>query len=433
MPDRDATIEPESATDRAEPTGSTRRTHPRWLRWLVRIGVGLVALVLLAGFVFLAATRNPSVPDFYDPPGAVPSSPGEIIRSEPFDDGLPSGSRAWKVLYASTDPQGNPLAVSGLVIAPADPPAGPRPVLAWAHGTTGIARPCAPSLTDQPLQGIPDLSGAIDQGWVVTLTDYPGLGTPSPHPYLVGESEGRAVLDSVRAAHQLDTGLELDDRYAVWGHSQGGHAALFAGQLAPSYLPERSLVGVAALAPATDLRQNFDAIESTDIGKVLTVLTVESWTDVYPDIPAGTLTEAARAPATQMARDCINQPSRYRLLLGSLTLPSTIVAIDPTTDPTWIRHMTDNSPRPDGIAGPLLVAQGLSDEVISAPVTEAWVRSRCADDAPTTWQSYPGLNHNGVVGPGGDDALAWTIDRFAGDPPPATTCPSSSTSGSTGG
>jgi acetyl esterase/lipase len=380
---------------------------------VVRIGVGLVAVVLLAGFVFLATTRNPDVPAFYDPPPDLGASPGSILRSEPFDQGIPPGARAWRVLYASTDPDGTPIAVSGLVIAPVDPPDGPRPVLAWAHGTTGIARPCAPSLADQPLAGIPDMTGPLAQGWVLTLTDYPGLGTPSPHPYLVGEREGRAVLDSVRAAHELDLGLDLDDRYAIWGHSQGGHAALFAGQLAPTYLPDRELVGVAALAPATDLQRNLDAIEGTDVGRILTVLTIEAWTDVYPDIPDDTLRDDAKPAAARLARSCINQPSRLRLLVAGLALPADAVAIDPTTDPTWAGHLAENVPDPTGIGAPTFVGQGSADEIIAAPVTQQWVTERCAGGAPTTWVAYEGLNHNGVVGPGGADAFAWTVDRFA--------------------
>jgi acetyl esterase/lipase len=395
----------------------------RWLRWLGRIIVGL--LVLAAGAVvwFLLATRNPSVGEFYDPPDDVGAEPGAILRSEPFDDGLPPGSRGWKVLYASTDPDGDPIAVSGLVIAPARPAPGAHPVLAWSHGTIGIARPCAPSNTDRPLSGIPDMSGALAQGWVIALTDYPGLGTPGPHPYLVGESEGRAVLDSVRAVHELETGIELDDRYAIWGHSQGGHAALFAGQLAGSYLPEYPLVGVAALAPGTRLQDNLAAIEGTEAGDVLTIFAVEAWTEFYPDIPDGTLTSRARRPAERIARACLNQPSRYRIVVDNLTLPDTIVAIDPTTDPTWTARLDQNTPDPVGVDGPLFVAQGLADTIIAAPVTQAWTASRCEAGAPTFWQAYPNVNHPDIVGPGGDDALAWTIARFAGEQPPDA-CPS---------
>ena len=73
----------------------------------------------------------------------------------------------------------------------------------------------------------------------------------------------------------LDTGIDLDDRYAVWGHSQGGHAALVAGQVADEYLPDLPLVGVAALSPAPELQQNLAAVEGTRAGNVLTILAVD--------------------------------------------------------------------------------------------------------------------------------------------------------------
>ena len=150
---------------------------------------------------------------------------------------MPDGAEGWLILYSSTSPDGEPVAVSGVVVAPADPPAGPRPVIAWAHGTTGVATGCAPSLSDDPLFELPALRRAPGRGWVVVATDYPGLGTPGQHPYVVGVSEGRAVLDAVRAAGQIDDGPELSSQVAVWGMSQGGHAALFAAQLAPAYAP----------------------------------------------------------------------------------------------------------------------------------------------------------------------------------------------------
>jgi hypothetical protein len=268
-------------------------------------------------------------------------------------------------------------------------------------------------LTDAPLQGIPDMTGPLAQGWVIALPDYPGLGTPSPHPYLVGQSEGRAVLDAVRAARDLDTGVDLTDEYAIWGHSQGGHAALFAGQLAESYLPEYPLAGVAALAPATRLQQNLGAIEGTRAGNVLTIFAVESWSDYYADIPDGTLTDRAQRPADRIAQNCLNQPSRFRIILAGLVLPDSIVAIDPATDPIWTTHLDANSPDPDAIRAPVFVAQGLADQIIVPDITRTWVTERCGGGSPTTWTAYPDLDHVAVVGPGGNDALAWTIDRFA--------------------
>ena len=392
------------------------------MRWLGRFAIGLVLFVALAVGLFAFLTRNPEPGDFYDPPDDLDAAPGTILRSEEFDQGIPEGARAWRILYASTDEHGEPIAVSGLVIAPDDAGPGPHPVLAWAHGTTGINRPCAPSLSDAPLEGIPDMTGPLAEGWVITLTDYPGLGTPSPHPYLVGESQGRAVLDSVRAVHELDTGVELADEYVVWGHSQGGHAALFAGQLAPTYLPEQDLRGVAALAPATRLQENFDAIQGTEAGNVLTILAIESWSAYYPDITDDILVESARRAADRIADSCINQPSRFRIAVAGLTLPSTITSRDVADDPTWIARLDENTPAPTGISVPLFVAQGDADQIIDPAVTEGWVADRCDTGAPTLWSTYPDVDHTEVVGPGGEDALTWTRDLLARQPQ-AEACP----------
>jgi acetyl esterase/lipase len=127
----------------------------------------------------------------------------------------------------------------------------------------------------QQIQGVREMVG---RGYVVAATDYPGLGTPETHPYLVGESEARAVLDSVRAAREL-TGAPA--RFAVWGHSQGGQAALFTGIMAKSYAPELDLVGVAAAAPATELETLLADDIDTNGGRNLTAMTLWSWPRVF--------------------------------------------------------------------------------------------------------------------------------------------------------
>ena len=61
------------------------------------------------------------------------------------------GARAWKVLYRSTDLHGNEVAVSGWSSRRSGRrrPGG-RPVVTFAHGTTGLARACAPSSVADP-------------------------------------------------------------------------------------------------------------------------------------------------------------------------------------------------------------------------------------------------------------------------------------------
>jgi dipeptidyl aminopeptidase/acylaminoacyl peptidase len=137
-----------------------------------------------------------------------------------------------RIVYASTAPDGESATVSALVIVPTAPaPPDGRPVLAWLHPTTGVDRACAPTLGPAPFTQIQGLPLFLAAGYAVVATDYPGLGGPGIHPYLVGASEAHAALDSVRAARHLP-GVQAGMRFAVWGHSQGGHAALFTGQLA---------------------------------------------------------------------------------------------------------------------------------------------------------------------------------------------------------
>ena len=117
---------------------------------------------------------------------------GTLIWSRHVVDGPTIGGSTHLVLYRSTSAKGEPVAVSGVVSLPSGtPPDGGWPVISWGHGTTGMADDCAPSrsLVDQQT-GI--YTAAMDQttadlvgeGYAVVRTDYEGLGTPGPHPYL---------------------------------------------------------------------------------------------------------------------------------------------------------------------------------------------------------------------------------------------------------
>lgn len=114
-------------------------------------------------------------------------------------------------------------------------------------------------------------------------TDYIGLGTKGPHSYLIGQGEGRSVLDAVGAARQLP-GLRLADQTVVWGHSQGGNAALWAGMLAPGYAPDDHVVGVAALAPASDLPAVAGNFTRVTGGSVFAAYVISAYSDTYHDV-----------------------------------------------------------------------------------------------------------------------------------------------------
>src|SRR6266850_4672677 len=186
----------------------------------------------------IGARITARAPDaFYDPPSDMSRQPGALLRSEPLKDViLPAGTRGWRILYTTTVDDSTPATAVATVFAPTDPPAGPRPVIAWEHATTGLLQKCMPSLLSMPSKGIPWRDRIVMAGWVVVATDYSFSEKGGPHPYLIGEGEARAALDSVRAARQMSE-LTLDKRMVVWGYSQGGHAALWTGTVVPPVLP----------------------------------------------------------------------------------------------------------------------------------------------------------------------------------------------------
>jgi len=108
----------------------------------------------------LASRRSSGA--FYGAPASLPATPGALLRSEPLPRGVSAGAQAWRILYTTRDDT-TPAIASDIVLAATQVPAGPRPVVAWTHGTTGVAAHCAPSLLDDPF-GAPALDQVIAQG-----------------------------------------------------------------------------------------------------------------------------------------------------------------------------------------------------------------------------------------------------------------------------
>lgn len=224
-------------------SGRQRHRSKRWLRIVGASVVCVLALTSGAGTVALHADR-PVVDSFYGWDGVIPGQPGQVLRAEPYEGEIPAGAEALRVLYSTSRDDGRIALASAVIAFPeqaddAQPGERDRPVLAWQHGTTGVARQCAPSVESIALTeyAIPGISRAIERGWVVVATDYPGQGTDGPYPYLIGGGEGRSTLDAVRAAGQI-SGTHASTNTWLWGHSQGGHATLWAAQLADEYAPE---------------------------------------------------------------------------------------------------------------------------------------------------------------------------------------------------
>jgi Secretory lipase len=368
-----------------------------------------------------AAARQPEEfdgGDFYAAPDPVPDDAhGTLVRYEPVDDLDVSGATAWRIMYTSESLEGEPIVVTGTALVPSgEAPPGGRPVLTIAHGTSGIADECAPS--KHPVATELSLMGPfVDAGYLVVLSDYEGLGTPGRHPYLVGESEGRGVLDGALAARALPD-AETGDQLAIFGYSQGGHGALWAGQLAADWAPDYELVGTVAGAPATELPVIFGAAGSLPIAGFLYMI-IAGFAEAYPEAdPALVLTPAGEAALPQVDRGCVRDVIRHFAgTPDAELLKPGITEVQP-----WADLEAANDPGRVATDSPILILHSAADETVPAALSQVLVQRMCGEGQVVERRVYDkGQDHVQAVPDAVSDAFEWLQQRAAGDEP-VTTC-----------
>lgn len=383
---------------------------------LISLVIKLVVLLVIVATVAWIATR-PATPDaFYTHALPQDAALGTLIKSEPFTKGVPAGAKGWRILYITT--RGGKRALASAVVVLPEAPSTARPVIAWAHGTTGIVDGCVPSVLDKPFDNVPDIGAVVREGWAYVGTDYPGLGTGGGHAYLVGADAARAVLDSVRAARQLKE-TNLGDRIVVWGHSQGGNSAIWTGMQAIEFSPELQVIGVAALAPASDLKGLVQASKSGMFGKIVSSYVITAYAQAFPDVKVEDYVGLVpRVIAGDMAKRCVAGYQTLFSVLETTLLPAEgIFRKDPTSGPLGTR-LGENTPT-NIVPSPLLIAQGEIDDLVLPEVQKRYVEARCSAGQRMDFRIYPGRDHVSVVAP--DSPLApeliqWTRDRFEGKP-----------------
>jgi len=416
----DAAPVPPASTDVAPaPPGRARAA------WLAagRYALSMLLVVLAAGGWWANSWFQDGaqvVDAFYDPPAVVPYDHGKLIRWDEFTGQKPANADVYRILYTTRDANGQPAVASGLVIVPHDPPPGPRPVVIWNHGTTGVARGCAPSLRDASATkwAIPGLDRALAKGWVVVASDYSGQGAPGDFPYLIGRGEARSSLDAVIASRELE-GLTLSAHTVVWGHSQGGHAALWTTQIAPEYAPDLDIRGTALLAPAAEPVRLARELMTGDANALLSILiswVLVPYADTYDDVRlTDYIAPGAESIVREMTQRCPTEPG---------VIVSVAAALGVSEDrPLYVGDLTagalgerleDNTPKgPWGT--PILIAWGSEDEVIPPHLQREFVATLCGQGEQVRSLEYVGYDHLGTLLPGSHFVpvlIDWTDARF---------------------
>jgi pimeloyl-ACP methyl ester carboxylesterase len=305
------------------------------------------------------------------------------------------------------------VAVTGIMTVPrGKAPKGGFPVVSWAHGTTGIADICAPSRSagDAPTNDYvknfrAEASEWIADGYAVVQTDYQGLGTKGMHPYLIGTAEGRSVIDIVRAAHAVDP--RVGRRWVAVGHSQGGHAVLWAAAIAKSYAPSLRLTGAVPLAPGTHIGEQATAaigLASNPFGG-LPGLIISAALDAARIDPAVALSDKALTLLPYVEQQCLTRLSQPDSWGG---LPLNEIVRDGYDPQPVLDTISANDPEDLTIKGvPLFIAQGTEDRTAFPNFTNQTVDDLRSRGAKLTYKTYDGVDHNGIV-----DAAAQDTGTF---------------------
>jgi alpha-beta hydrolase superfamily lysophospholipase len=370
----------------------------RRTRWVAALAVALLGAGGIIG-TGTAATAGAVLT-----PGTVLTSAAATLPPELTP--LATGKR---IQYVSTNVTGGTITVTGLILTPKT---NKKPkTVAWAHGSTGLADQCAPS--DNQNVFWPEARAAVAEllkrGWTVAASDYPGLGTASQHPYFIGESEARAVIDSVKAARNLDS--TLSTQYAIDGHSQGGQGALFAGQLAPSYDGPLVLKGVAAIAPVSNADIFAPLVPGTP-GQGYLVMALYGLNAVDPSFnPNSVLAPPAQQRASVLQTDCL-----YPILdaYDELT-PEQLLIGGALPDPVLAKLSSYVNPAQSAPTAPVLLVQGTDDEAVPYFLTADVLveQLRAYHTATVDFVPVSGANHDGAVFATTGQVADWIATKLA--------------------
>ena len=357
--------------------------------------------------------RLPSTKFYSTPANLSASKPGDLLRKESFSGyELPRGATAVRILYHSLSSTGRDVASSGAVLIPAGKaPVGGWPVIAWAHGTSGVSRLCGPSVMKDLYYGDEGLMPMVAAGFAVIAVDYHGLATEGPHEYINKAAQVHDVLYAIPAAHAAVPALGA--RWVVDGHSQGGMTAWGVAE-AEHELKDPNYLGAVSVAGAVREQGFFDHLSGTPgVGFYLSFMAYGIHAR-YPEFqPRDLLSDAVLAHYEDVTT---NGCFYYGIATYAATPSGTLLRAGWEKSP-WVHQLfKDNALAEKPIGGPMLIVAGEADQTIPIEGMRAQAKKMCDSAQPVSFRSYPGLDHDPVMEKSTPDQIAWIRERFAGEP-----------------
>ena len=346
---------------------------------------------------------------------------GDLIDRTPMADIDPglraTGARVLRIRYRSSSAWGGaPVAVSAVAALPAgDPPPGGWPVVAFAHGTSGILPECGPSLSPDLRGSAGPVAGFVAKGFAVVSTDYEGVGEAGIHAYLDDRAAGLNVVDSVRALRALQPGA-VSNRWLAIGGSQGGGAVWGANEAAAARAPELRLLGTVALVPAADMTAYVDLASAGTLGPDQTAAYVWMLMAQGRGRPALDLNLYRRGSAATnwtALSYCYGPHAQERVDALAKITPGDLKPATPEAAARLKALFAGMGVPKQRGAGPMLVIYAGRDSFIDPAWTKAAIARACALGTPVEAIFQPDKGHGDVdIAP----ALEWMGHRLAGDP-----------------
>ena len=426
--------------------------------------VSVGKLLLLQGLMLGAFTGSSvaiaevSLPPFYSavtkmqPTGSL----GQVIKYEEIATPI-HGAKAWRIAYISSDVNDRKTISTGLLVAPiGKAPREGRPVISWAHGTTGTAQNCGPSQTVNPAvplnqyflksgnswtdYGIPALEEFIREGYVVVASDYQGLGGGGKHQYVVSATQGRDAINAVRAAASIKI-AGAGKKALIYGWSQGGGTTIAAAS-SGEYINQKDtafddieMFGFVAMAPP-DFRTMTPAGGIMDEGaeKMLsgfaktfsnnvfnfTHLAMNLWATqaAYPERLQLTdiyTTDGARAVDEIMSNKCVHVASdTFTYTYGDDY--AQLMKAKPENAKAWADAILNGSVPDSKPVAPVILYWGTKDTVVPPVMGQQYRDQMCLKGGNVARVNVGEATHFGTPAASEPLYMPWIRDRFAGKP-----------------
>jgi len=367
-----------------------------------------------------AALGDGGVSPFYRYEKPLLGKPGVLLRHEPLDadQSVPGAGKTLRILYTSTNgiDGSSPIVVSGgLFLPPGEAPEGGWPLLAWSHGTVGIADICAPSWTGYVRFHQEHLRHWLENGFAVVASDYQGLGTDGIHPYLATRPEAYSNLDAIRAVRSA--GFALSDKVVVAGQSQGAGGAIATAGYAPAYAPELNLRAVVATGVPYFTPEALVAVQALRprdvpdpmLGYNLLVLTlVES---IDPDFDSSDYVSSEMLATAREVSSVCNRDMRKKIKGLGLTY-NQVFARSPSEHFKAAYELMQFPTL--SIPVPLFVGTGTKDRDTPPRMQAQFVRSACAAGSRISAHVYEGYDHLTTLNRSLEDSIAFAGAAIVG-------------------